>query len=284
MKVFEPAFNNNNKDHKGNSGSLLAQIGVVAGILLTAGIATAQTPDPPQTGGYQVGESTKSDETVKTASPASTVRLARFEYVSGNVTWRPDSHSDWKPAHQNVAINSGAQIWAVGDGRAEIRFEDGGVVRFGHGAVATLETMYSDSQGAFTRIQMSAGLGMLSLKNDRSVYQAELPTATVIASGASRVRIGVDSVSEVAVRSGKAVVQAKLDKPQKLTLNAGNFASISGADTAVSVRRLPPFDSWDRWNDERDHVPTPGYPRSYSGGSVLVPLVIFGEPHWHRHW
>jgi hypothetical protein len=267
--------------------NLSIRIGLAAAILVVAGAAFAQ---PPLDGGYQVGETPQTADAPKTDAPSTPttpgVRLAKFDYISGDVTWRPDSNANWKPAKSNTAINSGAQIWAVGSGRAEIRFEDGSVVRLGHGAIATLDTMYSDAQGAFTRIVVSSGLGWLSLKSAKSVYEADLPAATVIASGPARVRIGAESRSDVAVRSGKAVVQTKQANAKKVTINAGNFAAVAPEDTAITIKSIPSPDSWDRWNDERDHVGPPGYAHSVYGGGVFVPVIIGGGygPGWHRHW
>ena len=267
--------------------ALMATVGATA-MVFAAGTAIGSPTDPPPNGGYQVGETPQTTDAAKPGPPAPSAgtRLAKFDYVSGDVTWRPDSNANWKPAKQNMAVNSGAQIWTVGSGRAEIRFEDGGIVRLGHDAIATVDTMYSDAQGAYTRIVVSSGLGWLSLKSSKSVYEADLPSATVVASGTARVRIGAESRSDVAVRSGKAVVQTKQANSKKVTINAGGFAAISPDDTSISIRSIPSPDSWDRWNDERDHVGTAGYAHGAYGGSVLVPVIIGGGygPGWHRHW
>jgi hypothetical protein len=275
MKVSTSAFTN-----------LSVRISLAAVMI---GVASAAFAQPPLDGGYQVGETPQTTVAPKTDSatpPTSGVRLAKFEYVSGDVTWRPDANANWKPAKQNTAINSGAQIWVVGGGKAEIRFEDGGIVRLGHDAIATLDTMYSDAQGNFTRVVLSGGLGWLSLKSAKSVYEADLPAASVIASGPARVRIGAESRSDVAVRSGKSVVQPKQADSKKVTITAGNFAAISTTDTTVALRNIPAPDSWDRWNDERDHVGPGGYAHAAYGGSVFVPVIIGGGfgPGWHRRW
>jgi len=250
-----------------------------------------------QTGGYQVGEGTATNPattsstggvaTIPPNSPA-TARFARIEYVSGNVTWRRDATANWTPLKQYTALNAGTQIWAVGEGKVEIRFEDGAIVRLGHGALATLDTLYSDTQGGYTRVALTAGLGMLTLKNTRSVYEVDLPTLTAIASGPSRVRVGADRGAEVSMRAGKAVVQSKLAvKPAKVNINSGDYAAIIGSDTAITVKRLPALDSWDRWNDERDHIPGASYPHLAPGPGVIIDGIILGgheDGHFHRHW
>jgi len=268
---------------------IVARLGAASAILAASSATYAQTPNPPASQGYQVGETPQTNDSNNGAAtvtpPASSVRLAKFDYVYGDVTWRPTSNANWKPAKANVAISSGAQVWVVGGGRAEIRFEDGGVVRLGNDAIATLDTMYSDAQGAYTHIVLSSGLGWLSLKSSQSVYEAELPAATVIASGPARIRVGAETRSDVAVRAGKAVVQTHQANTKKVTIPAGSFTAVAPGDTTVSIKGIPPPDSWDRWNDERDHVAGSGYARSGYGG-VFVPVIIGGGygPHWHRHW
>jgi hypothetical protein len=179
------------------------------------------------------------------------VRLARFAYVSGNVSWRPDETAQWSDATVNIPLREGAQIWVADGGRAEIQFDDGSVVRFGSGAVATLQTLYSDEDGEFTEIKLNGGLATLCLKHAVSVYQVDTPLASVKAAGPSEFRLGVDKGLEVGVRLGKAVVEGQQNQAN---LVAGDYLSVADAQAAFSVGKLPHEDSWDLWNDERDDL------------------------------
>src|SRR5579862_2645674 len=138
-----------------------------------------------QTGGYHVGESSATAPTDQGTPPppsdqtAGPVRMARVSYVNGNVTWRPDGDTDWTAATVNTPMRQGAQVWVGDGGRVELQFDDGSDLRLGSGGVATLQTLFSDSQGEFTEIKMTDGLGSLDLRTDHSIYQIDTPHGSV---------------------------------------------------------------------------------------------------------
>ncbi len=177
------------------------------------------------------------------------VRLARFSYVQGNVTWRPDDGAEWSSATVNLPLRQGAQIWVADAGRAEIQLDDGSLLRLGKNAVATLQTLYSDSAGEFTEIKLTAGLASLRLKHDHSIFQVDTPIVSVKATGPAALRVGADDGVEVGVRSGAATIEGARGKA---TLQSGDYLDLASADDPYNVRGLPGEDSWEQWNDARD--------------------------------
>lgn len=245
-------------------------------VFVGAGLCLTLSPVPSlaQGTGFKVTES-------QTNEPATGgVRIARIEFVTGNVTWRPDSNANWQPLRRLASLKPGSQVWAEGEGKAEIKFDDGGAVRLGRGAIATLDALYADAQGPYTRISITTGVGMLSLKSTHSVYEVVLPALTAIASGPSRIRVSAVRGSEVAVHSGKAVVQRKQENAQKISLSSGQAASISGTDTAIAINKISQPDAWDRWNDERDLIIAP---RLSPSPSVIIEGIILDGHRHHRH-
>src|SRR5689334_18849284 len=59
------------------------------------------------------------------------VRLARFSYVNGGVSWRRCDRDDWATAALNMPIRQGAEIWVPEGSRAELQFDDGSRMRLG---------------------------------------------------------------------------------------------------------------------------------------------------------
>ena len=202
---------------------------------------------------YQIGEggTATAGGTPASASSVSAgpIRLARFSYVKGNVTWRPSEGAAWSPASVNLPIRQGAQVWVTDGGRAEVQFDDGSLLRLGGGAVTTLQTLFSDADGEFTEIQMNKGLSTLELRGPKSIYQVDTPTVSVKSEGPSRVRIGVDSDVEVAVQDGSAAVEGR---DHKVVLESGSYLDLANADAPFDSRPLPDADTWDQWNDSRD--------------------------------
>ena len=189
------------------------------------------------------------DSTSADASADGPVRLARFSYISGNVTWRASETDAWSTATINLPVREGTEIWVTDAGRAEVQFDDGSLLRLGNGAVATLQTLFSDADGEFTEIKVSEGLSSLVLKHQKSIFQIDTPFAAIKSTGPAKVRVGVDNTVEVAVRAGTASIQGMGGDS---ALDAGDYVELSSANSSYSIDRVPALDSWDRWNDSRD--------------------------------
>ena len=251
----------------GRTGCLLA----LAGLCLAAGGAAKAQSD-----GYAIGEN-KSAPVAGSAIRVGT-RAARFEYVSGKVTWRPDDIAAWKKAGNNQSLKQGAEIWVTEGGRAEIRFNDGSLLRLGNDSVVHLETMYSDDKGEYTQIKMLSGLATVLPHQESGVYEVDTPSLSIKASGPARVRVGLGAGVEVGVRQGSAALEGAQGKT---TLHAGDLVALADANSPYAVRSLPQqADSWERWNDERDGrkvvVERPVYVDS---GPVIVERpVIYERP------
>ncbi len=200
--------------------------------------------------GYAVGESNVPDpEATAANASAGPVRLARFAYVQGNVTWRADQSLDWAGATSNLPLKQGAQIWVASGGRAEVQFDDGSYLRLGSGAIATLQVLYSDTNGEFTEIGLTSGLSMLKVKHEASIYQLDTPLVSVKAGGPSRVRIGVSGGVDIGVPEGSAAIEGAHGTAE---LNRGDYITIQDANSPYNVRQLPGPDLWERWNVDRE--------------------------------
>ncbi len=116
---------------------------------------------------------------------AGPVRLARFSYVSGNVTWHYGDDDSWTDATRNMPLRQGAQIWTNDSSRAEVEFDDGARLRLDSNTLVTLQTLYSDEQGEFTEITLSNGSVHMHLKNTYSIYQVNTPFASLKAAKCS---------------------------------------------------------------------------------------------------
>ncbi|MBV9866168.1 MAG: FecR domain-containing protein [Abitibacteriaceae bacterium] len=203
----------------------------------------------------QEGAANSAAPTSATANNANDgpVRLARFTYVSGNVTWRADDNSDWSTATVNLPIRQGAQLWVTGGGRAEIQFDDGSLLRLGTDALVTLQTLYSDADGEFTEIKLNAGLISLRLRHEHSIYQVDAPFISAKSVGPASLRmgagIGADSAVEVAVKEGQVTIEGSQGKT---TLHAPSYLRLRDADAPYLPGLLPARDTWERWNDDRD--------------------------------
>jgi hypothetical protein len=237
--------------------------GLLAVGLLPTVRAHAQDGDQGDSGSsYRTGENTprndqpfteESEEDLQAVDPKTEgpVRLTRFAYVQGDVTWRPDSSASWSKATNNLPLRQGAEIMIAEGGRADLQFDDGSSLRLGKGAQVTLKVLYSDDKGEFTEIVLSDGLATLHSRHSDAVYQVDTPMASVKLSGDTQVRLGADNGSEIAVQQGRATIEGSAGKT---TLEAGNYLYLRDASSAYNPRRIPGADSWDQWNSERNRL------------------------------
>lgn len=225
-----------------------------AAFTLVAAASPARCQD---TGGYGVTEYGREAQHGESLP----VRMARFDYISGRVTWRPESGQSWRGARMNQEIGLGGQVWVEQGGRAEIRFDDGSALRLGSGAIVTVRDLYRDSVGEFARLDMNAGLATVRIFQSYSVFQVDLPALTLKMAGPARVRLGAGDDMEVGVQEGSVKVEGP---GGGRTIQGGDYLTLDAGARDYAVGPLPQPDSWERWNDERDRAdtaPPPAYRR-----------------------
>lgn len=231
---------------------------IAGGSMLAPGIARAQDEDNgtardfrDEGGARQQDEAAPFGDMLEQNANQGVVRLARFSYVKGNVTWRADQGLEWSAATTNLPVRQDAQIWVTNGGRAELQFDDGSVLRLGNGALVTLKTLYSDEDGEFTQVTLNEGLATLRARHERGVYRIDAPLASITAKGPAKVRFGIGDGLEVAVRQGQANIEGNAGKA---TLESGDYLDLRDANSPLDPRRLPGLDNWDQWNQERDNI------------------------------
>jgi hypothetical protein len=193
------------------------------------------------------------------------VRMARISWIQGGVTWRPGDDVDWSDAAVNLPLREGAEIWVNPGARAEIQFDDGSFLRLGNGAIATLQTMFSDDQGEFTEIRLNTGTATLWLTNGMSTYQLDTPLASVKAGGPANLRIDDTNGLRLAVRSGQAQAQGD---GQQLTLQSGDYLNLRDGNSPFAVGAAPGEDSWDQFWDRR--IGFLAHPSPYLPSSIAL--------------
>ena len=234
------------------------------------------------------------------------MRLARFSYVHGSITWRPSADADWSPAGVNLPLRQGAQVWVTDGGRAEVQFDDGSLLRLGNGAIVTLQTLYSDTDGEYTEIQMNEGLAALrAAPRHRPSFRWTRPSPRSRPPGRPKCASAWTTDVEVAVRDGSAAVEGTAGRPccapattwtsptptrpikwppcrTRTAGTAGTTAATSSSPTPTAASYLPSnialvsgdLGDYGSWRDD------PQY------GHVWCPRVVDTDwrPYQHGHW
>ena len=178
-------------------------------------------------------------------------RVARLNYVYGNVSYRPGSVDEWAPASANYPLTTGDRLWTEPNSSAELRIGSAslrlaGQVGLGFLNLDDRSVQVSLSQGAMNvRIaQLAAG----------QVFEVDTPNGAVTLQQAGEYRIDVNSennFTSVTVRSGEALVTGE---GKQYAVPRGQQSRFAGTDELTcETGDAPAADSWDQWCESRDH-------------------------------
>jgi len=184
---------------------------------------------------------------------AQTGRAARLSFVEGQVRIAQGSQLLADPALQNTPLFEGTQVLTSEDGRAELQFDDGSVVRLSPNSSLTLKVLGGTGDA---EIDLESGLAYFELHSEGAAGQTRVHfgDSVATASGFTVLRVNLDNPpGELAVFSGNAHLEG--GSAFLLDLHGGESVALNSADPAQSqvVDVIEP-DSWDTWNSDRDQV------------------------------
>ncbi len=192
------------------------------------------------------------------AAPAAAAQAARLSSVEGQVRIAQGGQVLADPALANTPLFEGTLLQTSEDGRAELQFDDGSVVRLSPNSSLKLMTLHGQGAPGDTEISLVSGLGYFELQGGSATDQIRVRfgDCAVTASGSAVFRIKLDNPpGEVAVFSGDAHVER--GAALALNLHGGESVALSGNDPAkYSLADSIEPDSWDTWNSDRDQALT----------------------------
>jgi hypothetical protein len=185
-------------------------------------------------------------------------RAARLSYVDGKVRIAQGGQLLADPALVNTPLFEGTEVLTSEDGRAELEFDDGSVVRLSPDSSLTLTVLRGEGSSGQAEIELSSGLGYFELQggNGGNQTRVRFGDAVVTASGFTVLRIGLDNApGELAVFSGNAHLER--GQAMSLELHGGESVTLNATDPAqyTLAESIEP-DSWDTWNSDRDQALT----------------------------
>ncbi len=272
-------------------------------IALSAGAVLAQDQEsapPPASPSAQQGDS---GQGAPQQDPPG--RVARVQYMSGQVSMQPGGVNDWVAASTNRPLTTADRVWTDKNSRAELNVGDG-FIRMNSETSLTL-TNVSDRT-----VQLELDQGILSLTvrhlERGEVYEVDTPNYafTVMKSGLYRfdvypsedqswitVRSGygeatgqgsavrVNSGTQVRFRNGNTLIHTAEDAPARDGFDDWARVRDQRLDDSVSARYVSPgvigyqdLDAYGRW------IPTPEY------GTVWIPSSVPAgwAPYRFGHW
>ncbi len=177
-------------------------------------------------------------------------RVARLNYINGNVSMEPAGVDEWAPAELNRPFTIGDYLYADQGATAELHL-DTGVIRIG----SQTSFGFLNLDDRTVQLKLTEGDMYIRVRNFSSdqIFEVDTPNAavTLLQNGIYRFRVDANgSMSFVVVRSGQAQVTGG---GQAFTLNEDNSATLNGTDQlAYDIEAAPVEDEFDQWCGTRD--------------------------------
>ena len=178
-------------------------------------------------------------------------RVARLNYMSGTVSFRPGSVDEWTAATINYPLYNGDHLWADRGARTELHV---GSTALRMGSETALAILNLDDR----MVQLSLTGGTLHVRlralGDGESFEVDTPNAAVTLLRAGEYRFFVDgerNLTSVTVSGGDAEVGGG---GQAFTLHARESAQFAGADDTFTSQldAAAPPDDFEFWCQERD--------------------------------
>src|ERR1051325_572588 len=193
----------------------------------------------------------------------SQVRIVRLSSVDGDVQVDRNT-GQFEKAFLNLPITEGVKVQTGRDGRAEIEFEDGSVVRLAPGALVQFSRLaLKDSGTKASELKLQQGTAYVDFRGN-SEFSLDFGRESISPKDPAHFRVQMnDTNAVVAVFKGKIEVDGAsgnvdVGKNDAVTFDLANHDQYETA----KLEELP-FDTWDKeqgkyhdayFNKNRDHV------------------------------
>ncbi|MBV9082876.1 MAG: hypothetical protein JOZ62_09385, partial [Acidobacteriaceae bacterium] len=182
-------------------------------------------------------------------------RVARLNYINGDVSMEAAGVDEWAPAEMNRPFTVGDYLYTGDKAVAELHVD---VAAMRMGQFTSFGFLNLDDRTI--QIKLTEGDMYFRLHDfgRDQVFEVDTPNAAVnlVSNGVYRIHVDPNAnTTYVVVREGQADIAGA---GQAFTLNAGNGANLSGTDQlAYDIEGAPAPDAFDNWCAQRDSYEVP---------------------------
>ncbi len=205
-------------------------------------------------------------------------RVARLQFIDGQVTLQPGGVDDWVSAGFNRPLTTADRIWADTGSRAELTIGSA-ALRLGSETSLTL-TNLDDNTAQFELDQGTLSLSVRTL-NDGEVVEVDTPNVafTVMQPGEYRFDVRPnDDQTWIEVRSGDGQASGQngaMDVP-----SGQRFQFTNGQSLEYTATDLMPRDSFERWGEERERQEISSPSAQYVAPGTVGYEALDGNGYW----
>src|SRR3954447_2418408 len=177
-------------------------------------------------------------------------RVARLNFLSGSVSFRPGSVEEWTAATLNYPLTTGDHLWVDADSRVEIHTGSTAIRMAGRTAMSVLNL--DDRTVQLSLTDGTLHIRLRELEDDES-FEVDTPNVAITLLRAGEYRIDADgetSATSVTVRSGNADVTGG---GVAFAVRPRQTGRALGMDTVTQdVGPALPGGEFDSWCEARD--------------------------------
>ena len=205
-------------------------------------------------------------------------RVARLNFVRGDVSFQPGGESDWVWASVNRPLTTGDGLWTDVGSRAELHIGSA-AIRVGQNTAFSFLNLDDNA----VQIQLNAGSLNLHVRHlyGGEIFEIDTPNVAVTLVQPGDYRIDADpngDFTSLTVRAGDAQINGG---GQAFLVDSGSQAQISGTDYLdYSIYDLPQEDEFDQWSFSRDQIGA----RSQSARYVSPEVTGYEDLDQHGTW
>ena len=176
-------------------------------------------------------------------------RVGRLSYLSGTVSYHPETVEDWAVATLNYPLTIGDSLWTDNDGEAEVQV---GTTAIRLAPNTDISFLNLDDRAI--QIRLSTGSLDIRLRTLGPNEEIELDTPnaslSLLRAGSYRVDVLQSGDTTATARSGEIEVTAGTSV---FPLRQQQTVTINGTDSPThQIAPAPPLDAWDQWCQARD--------------------------------
>ncbi|WP_295759925.1 DUF6600 domain-containing protein [Undibacterium sp.] len=206
-------------------------------------------------------------------------RVARLSYTLGSVSLAPAGSEQWLVADPNRPLTSGDRLWVPAGARAELHL-GASSLRLAENTGITIVKL-SDHQ-----LQLKLNTGTLVIRQrslgSQEVIELNTPNLAFALQEAGEYKLTVSpNQSSIMVRRGTGIAYGERDS---ITLHEAEQVNFSGNNLAHnSIARMPPYDEFDLWVNERDKLEDNSVSARYVSREVIGYQQLDQHGSWETH-
>ena len=220
----------------------------------------------------------------------------RIRYIEESLTIQRATQVEAEEAIVNMPLMAGDRVWTGEDGRAELIFEDGTILRIDHYTKLDFQAVsyYSKEYDNATILRLWSGsicINAINIEDSKRNFQIDTPSSSIYLISDGSFRIDVFEEGETRLTSFNGVAEI-VSAGESVLVKSGqrSYASLDRSPSNAESFNSFEMDEFDRWSEEREERYAQTISNNYVKENVVYhihELDYYGDwryhPIYHTH-